>query len=59
VQPKFIGGLEWWQLRHVLFYQGRITAKELVEAGLDVIPITDSASAAFIVDEHIYLSMLF
>ncbi len=32
-------------------FQGRITAKELVEAGLDVTQITDSASAAFIVDD--------
>jgi len=31
-------------------YQGRITSKELFEAGVDVTLITDSASAAFIID---------
>lgn len=33
-------------------YQGRTTAKDLLEAGVDVTQITDSASAAFIVDDR-------
>jgi ribose 1,5-bisphosphate isomerase len=33
-------------------YQGRITSKELYEAGVDVTLIADSASASFIVDDR-------